>query len=110
MKAAVYDLETAMAEANAVCDFAILHKSPMAYCKGTELRAKLSGLLIDRVEIATVDLTGALARAEARVLNGVNAEPLSARRSIDWLAKIPGNEAKQIEADGESDGQVKRDR
>jgi hypothetical protein len=64
---AVYDLATAMKEAEDVCAFAKLQKNAMAYCKGTELRAKLSGLLIDRVEIATVDLTSALAKAEARV-------------------------------------------
>src|ERR1041384_2721084 len=66
-KVAVYDLATAMKEAEDVCAFAKLQKNAMAYCKGTELRAKLSGLLIDRVEIATVDLTSALAKAEARV-------------------------------------------
>lgn len=69
MKVAVYDLATAMREAEAVCAFAKLHKNAMAYCKGTELRAKLSGLLIDRVEVVEVDLRGSLERAEARVIN-----------------------------------------
>src|SRR4029077_14275137 len=36
---AVYDLATAMREAEDVCAFAKLHKNAMAYCKGTELRA-----------------------------------------------------------------------
>jgi hypothetical protein len=72
---AVYDLATAMQEAEAVCAFAKKHRNAMAYCKGTELRAKLSGLLIDRVEIATVDLTGALERAEARFLRAINITP-----------------------------------
>jgi len=66
---AVYDLATAMREAEDVCAFAKLHKNAMAYGKGTELRAKLSGLLIDRVEIVTVDLVGALERAERRVVD-----------------------------------------
>src|SRR6185369_15068226 len=70
-KVAVYDLATAMKEAEDVCAFAKLHKNAMAYCKGTELRAKLSGLLIERVEIATVDLTAALERAERRVSNPI---------------------------------------
>jgi len=66
---AVYDLATAMREAEDVCAFAKLHKNAMAYGKNTELRAKLSGLLIDRVEIVTVDLVGALERAERRVVD-----------------------------------------
>lgn len=69
-KMAVYDLATAMQEADDVCAFAKLHKNAMAYCKATELRAKLSGLLIERVEIATVDLSAALQRAEERVNKG----------------------------------------
>jgi hypothetical protein len=66
---AVYDLATAMREAQAVCAFAKKHRNAMAYCKGTELRARLSGLLIDRVEVVTVDLKGALLAAERRVLS-----------------------------------------
>src|ERR1043165_1177456 len=65
-KVAVYDLATAMKEAEDVCAFAKLHKNAMAYCKATELRAKLSGLLIDRIEGIPVDLVGALERAERR--------------------------------------------
>ena len=64
---AAYDIASAMNEAKEARDFAIEHENPMAVVKATELRAKLSGLLIDRVEIATVDLTGALAKAQARV-------------------------------------------
>ncbi len=64
---AAYDVAEAMNEAKEARDFAIAHENPMAVVKATELRAKLSGLLIDRVEIATVDLTGALAKAQARV-------------------------------------------
>lgn len=64
-----YDIACAMQEAKEARDFAIEHENPMAVVKATELRAKLSGLLVDRVEISTVDLTGALSRAEHRVLN-----------------------------------------
>jgi phage terminase small subunit len=110
---AVYDLATAMKEAEDVCAFAKLHKNAMAYCKGTELRAKLSGLLIDRVEVVEVDLTGALARAEARVLNKIPLLPhgaleTGAPSSIDWRPHIPGNPVAQPASDGESDSHVKK--
>jgi hypothetical protein len=76
-KLSAYGLSEAMREAEAVCAFAKLHKNAMAYCKGTELRAKLSGLLIDHVVVATVDLTGALARAETRLLKAIDSTPRS---------------------------------
>lgn len=74
---AAYDVSVAMAEALEDHRFAVQKGNAMAAVKATELRAKLSGLLIDRVEIATVDLTGALAKAEARVFNIPQAEPTS---------------------------------
>jgi len=67
MKMAVFDLAAAMEEAEDAAAFARQHKNPMAYVKATELHSKLSGLLIDRVEITTVDLTGALTAARTRV-------------------------------------------
>ncbi len=106
-KAAVYDLTVAMKEANEVIAFAKKHKHPTAYFFAVRHRAHLSGLLIDRVEIATVDLTGALSRAEARVLN-ITPAP-SSRGSIDWRPHIPGNPV-DASQDGESDGQVKHER
>jgi hypothetical protein len=66
---AAYDIASAMQEAKEARDFAIKHENPMAVVKATELRAKLSGLLIDRVEVVTVDLRGSLEQAEKRVLN-----------------------------------------
>jgi hypothetical protein len=69
---AVYGLLEAMQEADSAAAFAKLHKNPMANVKACELRAKLSGLLIERVEVATVDLTGSLQRAEARLLRAIN--------------------------------------
>ena len=73
---AAYDVAMAMQEAKEARDFAYEKGNAMAVVKATELRAKLSGLLIDRVEIATVDLTGALSRAEQRVSKQVTqAEP-----------------------------------
>ena len=104
MKAAVYDLATAMTEAEDVIEFAKQHKNSMAYMKAVELRSKLSGLLIDRVEVVAVDLTGALARAEARVLSTSNgaSDLLPAKGSIDWQPIIPGNPEP-----GSADGQVR---
>lgn len=102
---AVYDLATAMAEAEAVCTFAKKHKNAMAYCKGTELRAKLSGLLIDRVEVVNVDLRGSIARAEARIINATNVTPLPANGSVRWAPHIPGDPVADPEA-GPADGQV----
>ena len=39
------------------------------------MRAKLSGLLIDRVEVATVDLKGSLEQARTRVIAALNITP-----------------------------------
>ena len=64
---AVYSLETAMGEAKDAMEFAHKQKNAMAYCKAVELRSKLSGLLIDRVHIEKVDVSGALREAEDRV-------------------------------------------
>ena len=72
---AAYDVSIAMAEALADHKFAVEKGNAMAAVKATELRAKLSGLLIDRVEIATVDLTGALTRAEARIPQHIDVPP-----------------------------------
>ena len=69
MEAAKYDLTVAMGEANDAAAFARANKNSMALVKATELWAKLSGLLIDRVEIVPVDLVAALERAERRVVD-----------------------------------------
>ena len=64
-----------MAQAQKGIDLAERHKNPMAFIKGCELRAKLSGLLIDRVEVATVDLKGSLEQARTRVIDALNITP-----------------------------------
>jgi hypothetical protein len=113
MQAAVYDLATAMREAEAVCAFAKLHKNAMAYCKGTELRAKLSGLLIDRIEVVPIDLRASLERAEARVVNATqlsgprcDASPTAAlpNGATRWKPRIAGD-PEDPEA-GPADGQA----
>ena len=69
MKMAAYGLVEAMREADEAAQFARQHKNPMAVVKAAELRAKLSGLLIDRVEVFTADLRGALDEAKRRIVN-----------------------------------------
>jgi len=64
----VYDIATAMEEALADHAFAISTKNANAAVKATELRAKLSGLLIERVELFTADLRGALDLARRKVI------------------------------------------
>lgn len=66
-EAASYDLAKALADCDLAIAFAIEHKNPMALVKATELKCKLSGLLVDRVEVQTVDLTKALADARGRL-------------------------------------------
>jgi hypothetical protein len=63
-----YDIAVAMQEANEVIEFAKKKGNAMAYCKAVELRAKLSGLLIDRVQVEKIDITKALSEAQARVV------------------------------------------
>jgi phage terminase small subunit len=66
---AAYDLAQAMAQAQKGIDLAEKHKNPMAFIKGCELRAKLSGLLIERTQEVPVDLRGALEEARLRIIN-----------------------------------------
>lgn len=67
-KVAAYDMAKAMQEANEVIAFARQHKNAMAYCKAVELRAKLSGLLVEKIELFTADLRGALELARKKVI------------------------------------------
>jgi hypothetical protein len=98
MKMAAYGVVEAMKEADDAAAFARANKNSMALVKACELRAKLSGLLIDRIETVTVDLTSALARAEARVFNvatGASSPaallPLPAKGATRWSPRLPGD-------------------
>jgi len=110
---AAYGLVEAMKETESAAAFARLHKNPMALVKATELRAKLSGLLVDRVEVVEVDLRGALDRAEARVLNGTSALtqtaqaalPPPAKQSTRWAARIAGDSTAE-DSEGPTDGKM----
>lgn len=64
-----YVVAIAMDEAKEGMIFAKETNNANAYCKAVELRAKLSGLLIDRVEVFTADLKGALLEASKRIIN-----------------------------------------
>ena len=63
-----YDLSLAMAESLEVIAFAKLKGNAMAYFKAVEHRAKLSGLLIDRIQVEKVDIRSAIIEAEARLV------------------------------------------
>ena len=102
----VYDLATAMREAGDAADFAISKGNAMALVKARELRAKLSGLLIDRVEVIPVNLSGALEAAERRVINitprgagGDLAGP------VRWTPHIPGDPVVENPEAGPADGE-----
>lgn len=60
---------TAMEEAKEGMTFAKQTNNANAYVKAVELRAKLSGLLVDRVELFTADLRGALLEASKRIIH-----------------------------------------
>jgi len=65
-----FNLEKAMEEAQAALDFAREKNNPMAMVKATELRCKLSGLLIEKHDISVnlVSIDNALLNASNRVL------------------------------------------
>ena len=72
---AAYTATTAMNEAKDGMVFAKDTNNAAAYVKAVELRAKLSGLLIDRVEVFTADLKGALLEASKRIINVTPSSP-----------------------------------
>ena len=110
---AKYDVQEAVVEIDRAVAFGFKRQNPMSVAKLLELKAKLYGLLIDRVEVATVDMTAALARAETRVLNMIPPLPhgalaTGAPSSIDWRPHIPGTPVAKPASDGESDSHVKK--
>jgi hypothetical protein len=68
---AAYDLTKAMQEAMDVIEFAKGTKNAMAYYKAIEHRARLAGLLVERIHLQAemVDLRSALQEARTRVIN-----------------------------------------
>jgi hypothetical protein len=95
---AAYDVAAAMAQAQRGIDLAERHKNPMVFIKGCELRTKLSGLLIDRLEVSTVDLAGSLERARTRVIDVLNITPrqpcedgLAVQGGARWQTRLAGD-------------------
>jgi hypothetical protein len=110
---AVYGVVEAMKEAKDDHDIAVEKGQMVAAVRATELRMRLSGLLIDKVQIeAPPNLRLALDAAEARVLTILKA-PSQACVQLDqaadqpnggahWELTIPGSPAKvQAGADAE---------
>lgn len=93
LQMAAFGLLEAMNEAESAATFARLHKNPMALVKATELRAKLSGLMIDRVEVACVDLKGALLEARTLVFGAIDVTRghVSAVQVLTAVARIRHN-------------------
>jgi hypothetical protein len=67
-----YDAPAAVREIDRQIKGALAAKSPnfMAAAKLLDLKCRIYGLIKERIEIATVDLSAALSRAESRVVNG----------------------------------------
>ena len=70
----------------------------MAYFKAVQHRADLSGLLLQRVEISSVDLAGSLQRARARVIDALNVTPrqacedgLAVQGGARWETRLAGD-------------------
>ena len=93
MRMAIYDLARAMKEADDAASFAREHKNPMAVVKAVELRSRLSGLLVDRVEIVNADLRGALEAAEQRVIQITPVADVTNGTLVPaaWLPRIAGD-------------------
>ena len=64
--ATVYDGVAASKELDTVIAFARETKNATAMTRAIEIRLKLHGLLIERVQMTTIDIAGALAEARAR--------------------------------------------
>jgi len=62
----LYDCAAAMADIAEAEAFARLNKSAMAVSRLVELRCRLNGLLVDRIEVKTVDIGSALEEAKRR--------------------------------------------
>ena len=91
-----------MKEAESAAAFAREHKNPMALVKATELRAKLSGLLIDRLEVVPPDdLKAALLEARTRVINTIDLTLPHANEEVSASERLmAADPARRVSADG----------
>lgn len=97
-KAAEYNGEKCMAELNEAIAFAIEAKQPNAYVKAIETKARLAGLLRDKLEVTVEqrpDVSGALAAARARALQPLAELPSPIEGQFTELhrsSKVPASE------------------
>jgi phage terminase small subunit len=68
-KKAMYDVEQAVVEVDKAIKFGYERANPMSVAKLLELKAKLFGLLIERIQVEEVDLRVALEEARHRVID-----------------------------------------
>ena len=89
---AAYGLAEAMKEAENAAMFARLKGNAMALVKSIELRSRLSGLLIERIETVTIDLKGALEAARNRVVmvNAPLPQPCTNQGPATYSERGPG--------------------
>jgi hypothetical protein len=75
---AAYDLAQALKDCDSAAEFSRTHKNSMALVKACELKSKLAGLLVERVETVCVDIRAALDEAKRRVTYRESLESLPA--------------------------------
>lgn len=61
-----YDLAQALKDCDRAAEFSRANKNSMALVKACELKSKLAGLLVERVETVNVNISAALAEARLR--------------------------------------------
>ena len=83
----MYDLEAAVAETDHAIAFAYSKGNPMSVAKLLEHKAKLHGLLVDRLWVREekIDLRNALDQARVRVINSPLAISQSAPNPFEGL-------------------------
>ncbi len=91
-EAAAYTVTIAMNEALEAMQFAKAKGNAMAYCKCVELRSKLSGLMVERIEqVPPIDLRQALQDAKARVFASLAPRPLELCQVTDTAGPVAIN-------------------
>lgn len=74
---AMYTAHDAVNECDAIIKFGREKGNPMSMTKALELKTKLLGLLVERIQVSDyIDIGSALAEAKARVSRVVNAVPI----------------------------------
>ena len=79
----MYDLVAAVKEIDRAIAFSYARSHPTALAKLLELKAKLYGLVTEKHEVITVDLTKALNDAQARVLRRDLHQPIALNNGED---------------------------